>query len=110
MIHPYISRLLAENSDNLDYEVEWRYNDIIENGWVKGATLFCLLVKDKILIVTEGSTDSFIIKKTIHELYEHIEDLFDFIDMKRTHLPMQNLTNFCMGLQNKYFKLYYCDL
>ena len=36
MIHPYIIlRLLDENSDNLDYEVEWRYNDIIENGWVK---------------------------------------------------------------------------
>lgn len=103
MIHPYIIlRLLAENSDNLDYEVEWRYNDIIENGWVKRSNVILpISQKDKILIVTEGSTDSFIIKKTIHELYEHIEDLFDFIDM-REHYPFTNtgnLTNFCMGLQ-----------
>lgn len=103
MIHPYIIlRLLAENSENLDYEVEWRYNDIVENGWVKKEDVILpISQKDKILIVTEGSTDSFIIKRAIHELYPHVEDLFDFIDMKE-HYPFTNtgnLTNFCMGLQ-----------
>lgn len=103
MIHPYvILRLLAENPENLDYDVEWRYNDIIENGWVEEKNVILPTnQKDKILIVTEGSTDSFIIERTIHELYSHIEDLFDFIDMREQYpfTNTGNLTNFCMGLQ-----------
>lgn len=102
-IHPYvILRLLAENEENLEYDVEWRYNDVIENGWVeKSKIVQSISQKDKILIVTEGTTDSFIIKKTIHELYPYLEDLFDFIDMHENY-PFTNtgsLTNFCMGLQ-----------
>lgn len=101
-IHPYIIlRLLAENNDNLEYDVEWRYSDVIENGWVeKSKIIEPVPQKDKILIVTEGTTDSFIIKKTIHELYNYIEDLFEFIDMHENY-PFTNtgsLTNFCMGL------------
>ena len=99
---PYIIlRILAENELNLDYYVEWRYNDVVENGWVKREDIVQNLEeKNKILIVTEGSTDSFIIRRTINELYPNIVDFFEFIDMKENYpfTGVGNLKNFCQGL------------
>lgn len=99
---PYITlRILAENPKNLDFSVEWRYEDVIENGWVKREDVIQKLDEsNKILIVTEGSTDSFVIKKTINELYPSISDFFDFIDMEKNYpfTGVGNLANFCLGL------------
>ena len=101
-IHPYIIlRLLAENSKNLDYNVEWRYNDVLENGWVKEEDIIPKLKSsDKVLIVTEGKTDSSVLKKAISELYSNISHFFEFIDMKENYpfTGVGNLSNFCMGL------------
>ena len=101
-IDPYVTlRILAENKKNLDYEVEWRYADVVEGGWVRKKELYKELDNsDKITIVTEGSTDSFILKKTISELYPNIADFFTFIDMKENYpfTGVGNLCNFCQGL------------
>lgn len=101
-IDPYVTlRILAENDKNLDYEVEWRYADVVEGGWARKKDLYeGLDSKDKITIVTEGSTDSFILKKTISELYPNICDFFTFIDMKENYpfTGVGNLCNFCQGL------------
>lgn len=96
-----ILRILAENPKNLNYNVEWRYNELVENGWVKKEDLFVELDKsDKLLIVTEGKTDSFIIKKIIQELYPHISNFFTFVDMQNNYpfTGTGNLSNFCKGL------------
>lgn len=101
-IDPYIIlRLLAENKSNLESYIEWRYNEIIENGWSRKEDIIKELEeKNKILIVTEGSTDSFILKKTIDVLYPNISDFFEFIDMKENYpfTGVGNLKNFCNGL------------
>ena len=101
-LDPYIIlRLLAENERNLEFYVEWRYNDSINNEWIeKKNELRSLDNKNKITIVTEGTTDSFIIRKTIKELYPHISDFFLFIDMKENYpfTGVGNLKNFCNGL------------
>lgn len=101
-LEPYITlRILAENKSNLDYYVEWHYNDVVEEGWIKRDDVVKELPdKDKILIVTEGSTDSFIIKKTIDTLYPNISDFFMFIDMEENYpfTGVGNLKNFCKGL------------
>lgn len=96
-----ILRILAENELNIDYYVEWRYNDIIENGWAKKEDIIKELEeKNKILIVTEGKTDSFVIKKTLEYLYPNIVDFFKFIDMEENYpfTGVGNLSNFCLGL------------
>lgn len=86
-LSPYITlRILSENKNNLDLDLIWRTEDIVETG--------CLLEKDitprltpkeKILIVTEGSTDTNIIQKCIDLLYNDISDFFDYIDMEKNY-------------------------
>ncbi|MBC1557367.1 hypothetical protein HB911_01480 [Listeria booriae] len=94
-------RLLAENPLNADYELHWGFADIIESGWVqKEDILKTLPAEDKILIVTEGSSDSFIIERTIKELYPDIADFFEFVDMEENYpfTGVGNLYNFFLGL------------
>jgi len=54
----------------------------------------------KILIVTEGSSDSFIIKHSINSLYPDIADFFEFVDMEKNYpfTGVGNLYNFFLGL------------
>lgn len=101
-IHPYITlRILAENPANMDLELQWRFADVVDNGWVAKEEIVCSLSQEnKILIVTEGSSDSFVIRKAIDSLYHNIGDFFDFIDMQNNYpfTGVGNLYNFCMGL------------
>ena len=101
-LDPYITlRLLAENEKNDNYDVDWRYYDDVESGWIEEDKLFTGLDEsDKITIITEGKTDSMIIDKTIRELYPEISDFFSFIDMEENY-PFggaTNLNKFCIGL------------
>lgn len=96
-----ILRILAENKENKDYEIQWRFLDAIENGWItREALLADLSIMHKILIVTEGSSDSFILKRTIDALYPNISDFFDFVDMDKNYpfTGTGSLYNFCEGL------------
>lgn len=101
-LDPYITlRILADNPQNGEQEIQWRYADVIENGWVhRDEVIKELPAEYRILIVTEGSSDSFILRKVIDELYPDISDFFDFIDMKENYpfTGTGNLFNFCVGL------------
>jgi hypothetical protein len=99
---PYLTlRLLAMNPTNSDRLVQWRYADVVEGGWVeRGEVVKPLPDTSKILIVTEGSSDSFIIQRTLAGLYPDIADFFHFVDMEE-HYPFTgagNLFRFCQGL------------
>lgn len=101
-IHPYIIlRLLAENEENLKYDVIWNYDEVLKEGWVDFSELKKELeIENKILIVTEGKSDSFIIRKTLDNLYPNISDFFEFIDMEENYpfTGVGNLVNFTKGL------------
>jgi len=101
-IDPYIIiRIIAENPINHTLELNWKYRDIVENGWVAEESIFKgLSNKDKILIVTEGSSDSFIIKRSIDDLYPDISDFFEFVDMEENYpfTGVGNLFKFLKGL------------
>lgn len=99
---PYAQlRILAENIDNQEVLVKWNTHDIVQGGWVDEEKLFQELEeKNKFLIVTEGSSDSYIIKKAIDLLRPDVSDFFSYIDMKE-HYPFTgtgNLYNFFRGL------------
>jgi hypothetical protein len=101
-LDPYFTlRLLAENDANADRLVQWRYADVVEGGWVDRDEVVTPLSNDsKILIVTEGSSDSFIIERAMATLQPDIADFFHFVDMEE-HYPFTgtgNLFNFCKGL------------
>ena len=102
VIDPYvILRLLAENERNLSEDVVWRYHDVVEGGWVNEDELYeGLQDSDRYLIVTEGKSDSSILKKSLDLFYHDTADFFTFIDMTENYpfTGTGNLTNFCQGL------------
>jgi 5S rRNA maturation endonuclease (ribonuclease M5) len=91
-----------ENPRNLDIDLIWRFADIEAGGWVQKDELYEKLDNDeRILIVTEGSSDS------------DISDFFYFVDMEENYpfTGTGNLFKFCQGLssikiQNKVIVLY----
>lgn len=96
-----ILRILCENPTAQDLSLQWRYMDIVDGGWIEENELVPKLKdNDKILIVTEGSSDTFILKKTIDELFPDISDFFSFIDMQDNYpfTGTGNLYNFSAGL------------
>lgn len=101
-LDPYLTlRLLAANKKNADLLVQWRYADVVDGGWVtRDEVVTPLPDASKILVVTEGSSDSFIIERAMASLCPDIADFFHFVDMEG-HYPFTgtgNLFRFCQGL------------
>jgi len=100
-IDPYLTlRILAENERNLDYFVEWRCLDTEYARKEDNEAFIPLDDTSKILVVTEGSSDSFILKRALEKLRPSIADFFYFVDMEE-HYPFTgtgSLFKFCQGL------------
>ena len=99
---PYIVlRLLAENPACSELEVYWSFADVVEDEYVSREEIVKPLGNAKrVLIITEGHSDSFIIRKTIEQLYPDISDFFMFIETKDNYpfTGTSQLLNFCCGL------------
>lgn len=118
-LHPYvILRLLAENPANLPRPVTWHYHDVVDNGWVQPETIAGSLGNvRRFLIVTEGSSDSHILRKAFELLRPEIADFFSFVDMQEGYpfTGTGNLHRFSQGLvaigiENRVIVLYDNDL
>lgn len=101
-LDPYIQlRLLAENPKNFYLDLNWHTQDVVEGGWTTEDELFGEWQDTReFLIITEGSSDTFIIKEAINYLRPDIQDFFKYIDMTE-HYPFSgtgNLFNFYQGL------------
>ena len=97
----FFLRLLMENPINLEMNLEWRTQDVIDGGWTNDKEVFVGVEEaDRFLIVTEGSSDTSIIKKTLKFLKPDIIDFFTFIDMEENYpfTGTGNLFRFCQGL------------
>jgi len=94
-------QLLSGNDFAKNLPVIWDFADHESAGWGKRENY----VKqpdqsDRFLLVTEGSSDSLILKHGLSLLKPHIADLFDFVDMQEGY-PFSgtgNLVNFVKGL------------
>lgn len=94
-------RVLCENPTAKDLPLQWYMLDHVESGWYKEEDLAPHLEdKDKILIVTEGKTDTFILQTSINTLFPEVSDFFYFIDMQDNYpfTGTGNLYNFASGL------------
>jgi hypothetical protein len=101
-IDPYITlRLLGENPVNLEKRIIWRFKDVLEGGWSNIEDVHeGVGAKSQFLIITEGSTDTQIIKTALSKLKPDIASFFTFIDMEKNY-PFggaSNLYKFCQGL------------
>tara|TARA_R110000868_G_scaffold147163_1_gene368408 strand:+ start:2228 stop:3418 length:1191 start_codon:yes stop_codon:yes gene_type:complete len=96
-------RLLIENPNNSDINLEWRTQDVIDGGWTSDEEIYVgLEATDKFLIVTEGSSDTYIIRKSLEMLHPDLLDFFDFVDMEENYpfTGTGNLYRFCQGLSS----------
>jgi len=94
-------RLLAENSKNLRKHIIWRYHDVLDGGWIEKEDVFRQPEdSQKFLIVTEGTTDLFVIKRALELFHADIIDFFNFIDMQENYpfTGCSNLFKFLQGL------------
>ncbi len=96
-----ILRLLAANPAAHDLPVNWQFKDIEDGGWAKRSDFVRPPDQSKrFLIVTEGSSDSAIIRHAFRILKPHIADFFDYVDMEDGY-PFSgtgNLFRFVQGL------------
>jgi hypothetical protein len=95
-----VLRLLGENPVNLDRDLVWSIDDVVEGGWVEGDIFEPLADGSRFLIVTEGSSDSTILKTALPMVAPDVDDFFNFIDMRENYpfTGTGNLVNFCKGL------------
>lgn len=94
-------RVLCENPTAQDLPLQWYVLDHVEDGWATEEELAPKLDdKDKILIVTEGKSDTFILQTAINTLAPAVSDFFCFIDMQENYpfTGTGNLYNFASGL------------
>jgi HEPN superfamily Toprim-like protein len=82
-------------------EVAWQFGPLVYAGWAE-ASSFAPGVRrrDTILIVTEGSSDSRILKHAIELLRPDVADFFRFVDVDESHpfWGTGNLVKFAQGL------------
>lgn len=102
VLSPYsMLQVLALCPCNRGVEMVWQYGPMVESGWVAeqsyvpGATR-----AQRVLIVTEGSTDSRILSHALELLRPDIADFFRFIDADLSHpfWGTGNLVRFAEGL------------
>lgn len=101
-LSPYSKlRILAENPNNLQVPLIWPFGALVDSGWAKREDFLRELdLSERFLIVTEGSSDSLVIRKALDLLRPDIADFFRFIDMEDGY-PFSgtgNLFKFCQGL------------
>jgi hypothetical protein len=93
--------LLAENPENSDLDVTWRFADVLDGGYVDEAAFYEGVPEtERCLVVTEGSSDGVVLRTALRQVAADVADFFDFVDMSE-HYPFTgtgNLVRFCQGL------------
>ncbi|MGB4928132.1 MAG: HEPN/Toprim-associated domain-containing protein [Giesbergeria sp.] len=101
LIDPYlILRVLADMEEFADLQVCWNFADVREGGYVDDSCFEVGPPSSRWMVVTEGSSDTFVLQRALQKTHPDIADFFDFIDMS-TGNPFPgvgNLVTFCKGL------------
>lgn len=102
ILHPYsVLRLLAEAKTNEDAAVVWQYGPLVQAGWATEREFVPHARRaETFLIVTEGSSDVYILQRALALLRPGISDFFRFIDVSESHpfSGLGNLVKFAEGL------------
>lgn len=94
-------RILAERPENLDLMVVWDFMDVVHSGYFKREE-FTVGSDGQFLLVTEGTSDTDIIRHAFNILRPEIADFFRYVDMEKNY-PFGghgNLVNFMKGLHS----------
>lgn len=100
-IDPYlVLRVLADMDGYGDLRVCWNFSDVREGGYVEDSAFETRKPSSRWMVVTEGSSDTFVLQRALQKTHLDIADFFDFIDMSNGNpFPgVGNLVTFCKGL------------
>jgi hypothetical protein len=93
--------VLINNNLFIEEDLIWEYQDLMDGGWIDQDTIdIAFSRRSKFLIITEGSTDTLILKNAFEWLMPENAGFFDFIDMKDNYpfTGVGNIVNFYHGL------------
>ncbi|NHR07909.1 hypothetical protein HA052_22200 [Chromobacterium haemolyticum] len=100
-IDPYlVLRVLADMEEYSDLRVCWNFADVRDGGYVDESSFEVRPPSSRWMVVTEGSSDTFVLQRALEKTHPDIADFFEFIDMS-TGNPFPgvgNLVAFCKGL------------
>ncbi len=94
-------QVFAQNAANAELEVTWEFGPIVHAGWVQREKFQAgALQKQKVLIATEGTSDTRIIQRALNVLQPDVADFFNFVDVDERHFywGTGNLVKFAEGL------------
>ncbi|WP_300245435.1 HEPN/Toprim-associated domain-containing protein [Pseudomonas sp.] len=89
------------SENNINARVVWDYGSLVDAGWASNEEFTPGAIRSNtILVATEGSTDSRIIKRAFSALCPDLEDFFRFVDVDERHpfWGTGNLVKFAEGL------------
>ncbi len=102
-LSPYDAlRVFAERPENLDLMVVWDFMDVVESGYFERKDFTVGSNGEDFLLVTEGTSDTDIIRHAFKILRPEIADFFRYVDMEENY-PFGghgNLLNFMKGLNS----------
>lgn len=102
LLSPYsMLQVFGQCESNEDAEVVWQYGSLVDAGWASLSEFAAGASRtQKILVATEGSSDSSILKCAFTLLRPDIADFFSFIDVDERHpfWGTGNLVKFAEGL------------
>jgi len=94
--------IFASSAANLNSEVVWEYGPIVDNGYASPDQIkHGARRAQKVLIATEGASDSKIIKRALEVFYPDVADFFYFVDLDGPHhfWGASGLVKFAEGLK-----------
>lgn len=94
-------QVFAQHEANAEVEVTWEFGPIVHAGWVqRDAFRAGARQTQKVLIATEGTSDSRIIRRALDVLRPDVADFFNFVDVDERHpfWGTGNLIKFAEGL------------
>ncbi|QTO18924.1 HEPN/Toprim-associated domain-containing protein [Burkholderia seminalis] len=100
-IDPYlVLRVLGDMPEYVDLPVCWNFADVLEGEYVDSETFEPSPPGERWMIVTEGTSDTFVLQRSLQLTHPDISDFFDFIDMSAGNpFPgVGNVVMFCRGL------------
>lgn len=102
VLSPYsMLQVFGQCESNSDAEVVWQYGPLVDAGWASVSAFTAGASRTQtILVATEGTTDSRILKRALSTLRPDISDFFKFVDVDERHpfWGTGNLVKFAEGL------------
>jgi hypothetical protein len=102
ILSPYsMLQVFGLNWLNLDAEVVWQYGPLVDSGWANESFFQPGARRaETLLVVTEGSSDSRILKHALNLFRPDTSDFFRFVDVEERHpfWGTGNLVKFAEGL------------